>query len=253
MHRLILLSDLHVGKANNAHYFSLLVQWIMDNCTQGQDVVAITGDLVETPTEASFKETAQSILKLRDAGFDVLCVPGNHDLHLVGLDLGSGFNFGRDMWEAHIDPVCSWQDDATSPKRFLAGDVTIIGVDTNKSNSNDWKADIAAGVVGEAQQLDLVMAVQDQPCVVLGHHRLFWSDLLHRLADRDDVFKILKGQAWGWICGHRHKQERIEKGNFVSIASRRSTQLENGHLFVTIIDLVEGLPSEVVDAGQVTQ
>lgn len=253
MHRLILLSDLHMGVDNNAHHFRWLVVWIIANCTPGRDIVVIPGDLVDTPSHRWFKATARLIRKLRDAGFDVLCVPGNHDIHRKGVDLGPASAVGRAMWKKHIDPVCSWDKSKKGhPKTFQAGDVKIIGVDTNEGNSGDWAVDFARGVIGKKQQTQIALEVQDQPCVLLGHHRLFWDDVLHCLVDADELYDIISGQAWGWICGHRHKQERIEKPDFVSIASRRSTQPEEGCLLLTIIDLVEGLPSTIVDTGQIT-
>jgi 3',5'-cyclic AMP phosphodiesterase CpdA len=250
--KLVHLSDTHYGVGKNAYNLIWVVTWMIANLDHREHIIVFTGDLVDSPKVEWYKAVAELLWQLRDAGFVVLTVPGNHDIHDLGVDVGFGRDVGRILWERYIDPASSWGCEDVWPKRFNADGVHLIGIDTNEGTSGDWVAHMACGEVGDSQMLMMMLYVQDKPCVVLGHHRLLWDDPLHRLLDADEVFEILDGQSWGYVCGHQHKQDRRERNGMVCLASRRTTQPEDGHLQITIIDLVEGLPSTIVDIGSVS-
>jgi 3',5'-cyclic AMP phosphodiesterase CpdA len=247
--RLLQLSDTHVGAGQNYAFLRWIVTWIITHLNSAEWVIGITGDLVDSPSIPAYRAISNLIEKLRDAGFDVLPVPGNHDLHYVGLDAGFGQEVGREMWREWIDPVSSWRSNDQWPRTYDADGVTIIGIDTNAGTSGNWMVDIAKGMVGRDQLLELVLLVQDLHNVVLGHHRLMWDDAFHRLIDADELLQVLIDQSMGYVCGHQHKQDTWEEGGLAGRASRRTTQPEGEVLQLTGLELVPGLPFEIMDVG----
>lgn len=245
--KILHLSDLHIGVGKNYFHAKWIVSWIMANLDWREHIILITGDLVDSPSAQTYRAAAGLIEEMRRAGFSVLTVPGNHDIHYLGLDLGLGREVGRAMWREWIDPVSSWNPGDTWPKTFDADGVKIIGVDTNAGTSGDWIAHTAQGEVGETQLGRLSVEVQDTLNVILGHHKLFWREPWHKLLDAAEVLEIIRHRTLGWVCGHKHEQARHEEDGILSLSSRRSTQIEDGVLKLTSIDLVEGLPDEIVD------
>lgn len=243
------LSDLHFGKKGNDSEANVLADAIIANESPQLSIVAISGDLMDSPSHRCARRVGRFIRKFRHAGFHVVAVPGNHDLYPNGIDSGLWIDANRDPWNKYIEPQLSWQSSLSWPRLFVWNGLYIIGVDTQGGTAGDGEIDLAQGRVDDAQIRRLLLMVQDKPCIVIGHHRLFWNDVFHRLENAEQIVKLLSGQALAWICGHKHEASIIERDGLKSIASRRSTQREDGKLIYTKIAIDEHLTVEQIQVG----
>ena len=125
MARLIHLSDLHFG----AHD-SVLVEAVAQRIDEEQpDLVVISGDFTQRARTEQFKEACDFLDRLREAGHDVLGVPGNHDVPLY------------DVIRRFLSPLTRYKryiDDTLCPLHEVAG-VTVLGINTAR-------APVAAGI-----------------------------------------------------------------------------------------------------------
>lgn len=119
MARLIHLSDLHFG----AHD-SMLVEAVAQRIDEEQpDLVVISGDFTQRARTEQFKEACDFLDRLREAGHDVLGVPGNHDVPLY------------DVIRRFLSPLTRYKryiDDTLCPLHEVAG-VTVLGINTARS------------------------------------------------------------------------------------------------------------------------
>jgi len=81
MARLLHLSDLHFGAHDPVVVEGLERQ--IDEETP--DLVVISGDFTQRARTEQFEEACKFLERLRDAGHDVLAVPGNHDVPLYDV------------------------------------------------------------------------------------------------------------------------------------------------------------------------
>ena len=80
MKKIIHLSDLHVGFADMEKHFHILIRNIIFKKQPAENyVIIITGDLIEMAKIEFFALAKKGIDTLRQQGFTVLAVPGNHD------------------------------------------------------------------------------------------------------------------------------------------------------------------------------
>ena len=119
MARLIHLSDLHFGAHDHR-----LVDAVAERVDEEKpDLVVISGDFTQRAKTEQFKEACDFLERLRDAGHDVLAVPGNHDVPLY------------DVFRRFLSPLTRYQryiDDTLCPVHQLAG-VTVLGINTARS------------------------------------------------------------------------------------------------------------------------
>lgn len=230
--RLLHLSDLHIGVDDNGLALLKIINHI--NMNYGWDVpVAITGDLVDTPSDAMYSECAGLLKKL--APRPLWIVPGNHDLCAMGVDIGFGLDAEYDQWNKWIRPLMQ-PTRRQQPYIWHHDNVQVIGLDTMAGTVGDWVADTARGAVGKRQLYALTQLLQHTPTIVLGHHRVHWEDLWHRLRDSADVAEILEPRALLYLCGHQHKEDRVFGNGTVYLASHRTTQGPLRYAEVSILD-----------------
>lgn len=119
MPRLIHLSDLHFG----AHD-SKLVDAVEARVDQEKpDLVVISGDFTQRARTDQFKEACHFLTRLKDAGHEVLGVPGNHDVPLY------------DVLRRFLSPLTRYQrfiDETLCPYHELDG-VAVLGINTARS------------------------------------------------------------------------------------------------------------------------
>ena len=119
MARLIHLSDLHFG----AHDETLVeaVEARIDE--EKPDLVVVSGDFTQRARAEQFEEACKFLERLREAGHDVLGVPGNHDVPLY------------DVMRRFFSPLTRYKryiDDTLCPMHELPG-VTVLGINTARS------------------------------------------------------------------------------------------------------------------------
>ena len=75
------LSDLHFG-AHDPRLVEAVEQRVDE---EKPDLVVISGDFTQRARTEQFQEACDFLERLRDAGHDVLAVPGNHDVPLYDV------------------------------------------------------------------------------------------------------------------------------------------------------------------------
>jgi 3',5'-cyclic AMP phosphodiesterase CpdA len=119
MARLIHLSDLHFG-AHDPRLVAAVAERVDE---EKPDLVVISGDFTQRARTEQFKEACDFLERLRDAGHDVLAVPGNHDVPLY------------DVFRRFLSPLTRYKryiDDTLCPVHELPG-VTVLGINTARS------------------------------------------------------------------------------------------------------------------------
>jgi 3',5'-cyclic AMP phosphodiesterase CpdA len=119
MPRLIHLSDLHFG----AHAPRLVeaVERKIDEAAP--DLVVVSGDFTQRARTEQFQEACEFLERLRDAGHEVLAVPGNHDVPLY------------DVLRRFLSPLTRYMryiDDTLCPIQEIPG-ATVLGINTARS------------------------------------------------------------------------------------------------------------------------
>src|SRR5687768_11998524 len=119
MARLIHLSDLHFG-AHDPRLVEAVEQRVQE---EKPDLVVISGDFTQRARTEQFREACQFLERLREAGHDVLGVPGNHDVPLY------------DVLRRFFSPLTRYKrfiDDELCPLHELPG-ATVLGINTARS------------------------------------------------------------------------------------------------------------------------
>lgn len=119
MTRLIHLSDLHFG----AHDPKLVeaVESRVDEAAP--DLVIVSGDLTQRARTEQFQEACRFLERLREAGHEVLAVPGNHDVPLY------------DVLRRFLSPLTRYMryiDETLCPLQEIPG-ATVLGINTARS------------------------------------------------------------------------------------------------------------------------
>ena len=119
MPRLIHLSDLHFGAHDEQ-----LVEAVSERIDEERpDLVVISGDFTQRARTEQFKEACRFLERLREAGHEVLAVPGNHDVPLY------------DVLRRFLSPLTRYKkyiDDTLCPYHALDGAV-VLGINTARS------------------------------------------------------------------------------------------------------------------------
>src|SRR5690606_19612092 len=113
------LSDLHFG----AHDERLVGAVEARICEERPDLVVISGDFTQRARVGQFKEACRFLERLRDAGHDVLGVPGNHDVPLY------------DVLRWFLSPLTLYKrfvDETLCPYHELDG-ALVLGINTARS------------------------------------------------------------------------------------------------------------------------
>src|SRR4029453_1783171 len=119
MARLVHLSDLHFG----AHDENLVAGVEQAVAKLEPDLVVISGDFTQRARTEQFKEACEFLERLREAGHEVLGVPGNHDGPLY------------DVLRRFLSPLARYRrfiDETLCPFVELPG-VAVLGINTARS------------------------------------------------------------------------------------------------------------------------
>lgn len=119
MPRLIQLSDLHFGAHDDR-----LVEAVEARVNEAKpDLVVISGDFTQRARTEQFRQACHFLQRLRDAGHEVLGVPGNHDIPLY------------DVLRRFLSPLTRYRrfvEDSLCPCHELDGAV-VLGINTARS------------------------------------------------------------------------------------------------------------------------
>jgi len=205
MARLIHLSDLHFGAHDER-----LVKAVEDRVhDEKPDLVVISGDFTQRARTEQFKEACAFLQRLREAGHEVLGVPGNHDVPLY------------DVLRRFLSPLTRYRrfiDDTLCPFHQLPT-AAVLGINTARS------ATFKHGKINDEQ----VAFIRDTfsrvdatiPRILVTHHPIF------ALPTGDGVGEPIKNQAEVLamiaeigvdllLAGHNHRASHQDSADFVT-------------------------------------
>lgn len=194
MTRLIHLSDLHFG----AHEPALVAAVERKIDEAEPDLVVISGDFTQRARTEQFQEACRFLERLRDAGHDVLAVPGNHDVPLY------------DVLRRFLSPLTRYRryvDDTLCPLHEVPG-ATVLGINTARSFT------FSDGRINEEQMAFIrdtfERADPDTMRIVVTHHPLFALPVdgdAARAAGRSDLAldAIADAGVEMLLAGHNHE------------------------------------------------
>jgi 3',5'-cyclic AMP phosphodiesterase CpdA len=119
MARIAHLSDLHFG----AHDDRIVAAVERELVSAQPDLVVLSGDFTQRAKTEQFQEACRFLGRLRDAGHELLAVPGNHDVPLY------------DVFRRFLSPLARYKkyiDDTLCPVHRLNG-VSVLGLNTARS------------------------------------------------------------------------------------------------------------------------
>lgn len=259
---IIHISDTHVG-SGIARDLALqgLVEHIIATYDPADTTVIHTGDCTEGSIwdfdtrdhSREFKDFVRYMQPLRDAGFTLLIVPGNHDGGLQGVTVDRRIRkkFARAaralMPWARIKP--DEHEDGTSypvslyiPRVnwvFIALDSTVGQLD------RDGFLDLARGNYGSKQRAALseeatFHSTRSQPrhIATLGHHDPWYKDVTNRLTDAEE-FKRLLGELGVKLNfgGHRHQRDRHTSHGVTHLKSHATTRPWKGRYCYSLVKI----------------
>ncbi|MEO7411175.1 MAG: metallophosphoesterase [Sphingomicrobium sp.] len=157
MPRLIHLSDLHFG----AHD-PVLVEAVERRLDEEKpDLVVVSGDFTQRAKTEQFEEAAAFLMRVCEAGHEVLAVPGNHDVPLY------------DVLRRFLSPLTRYKryiDSSLCPFIQIDG-AAVLGINTARSLT------FKNGHISE-EQMDMIRDTfaetnMRQPRILVTHHPLF--------------------------------------------------------------------------------
>jgi 3',5'-cyclic AMP phosphodiesterase CpdA len=248
MTRIVHLSDLHFG----AHDQRLVdaVRGEVDELKP--DLVVISGDFTQRARTEQFREACEFLENLRDAGHEVLGVPGNHDVPLY------------DVLRRFLSPLARYRrfiDETLCPFVELPG-VGVLGINTARSLT------FKDGRINKDQVEFIRETFSRVPSqavrVLVTHHPLFAlkvGDEVGRAIGRQELAldTIEKAGVDLLLAGHNHHASTHHASDLVTRAggalvvqagTATSTRVrEQGQSFNTI-DVAEGCVTVTVNAWQ---
>jgi 3',5'-cyclic AMP phosphodiesterase CpdA len=251
MARLAHLSDLHFG----AHDQRLVegVERSMDALRP--DLVVISGDFTQRARTEQFKEACRFLERLREAGHEVIGVPGNHDVPLY------------DVLRRFLSPLTRYRrfiDENLCPFIELPG-VAVLGINTARSLT------FKDGRISE-DQIEFIRETfartpSDNVRVLVTHHPLFAvpiGEAVERAVGRNELAldAIEKSGVDLLLAGHAHHASVQSASDLVTRAggalviqagTTTSTRIRDQSQSFNLIDIEVGNVTLTVECWDETQ
>jgi 3',5'-cyclic AMP phosphodiesterase CpdA len=208
------LSDLHIGESNNLEKTTHIVDWILNNQdTHQSELVVISGDLVDDGELWQFTLAKGQLDRLRQNGFKVLAIPGNHDYGPQGV---------RESFESQANFMTQISGVEEYPHLQVIKGQAFILLDSMAEEIKNQEMWGAQGSLGEQQlqKLDLLLdelavnpAVEN--IIVILHHHPFDFLFYHGLRDQSDLKGVISRHLDEpprvniLLFGHKHIEQRF--------------------------------------------
>ena len=217
MARLIHLSDLHFG----AHETKLVAAVEPQVDDYKPDLVVISGDFTQRARTAQFEEACAFLGRLRDAGHEVLAVPGNHDIPLY------------DVLRRFLSPLTRYRkyiDDSLCPVHELPTAV-VLGVNTARS------ATFKDGKIND-EQIAFIRETFERvdaklPRILVTHHPIFalptGDGVGEPVKNQEKVLEMIGSLGVDLLlAGHNHRASHQDSADFVT-KSTGALVIQAGH------------------------
>ena len=210
MKKIIHLSDIHFGHEDCGEKFNTIIDKITLLKQPARNyIIVITGDIVDNANKKEQVEGAiAAIKKLRDNGYIVLPVPGNHDY-------GSG-SLGNKKFVVPFKVKFYGTAKISYPKLDIIGKTAFIGLDSTAEELHWNDRILSEGELGEEQlkRLKIILNKQEiRLCkkVVYLHHHPFDFKLGMQLKDREDLKEVIENKVDALLFGHYHDSSSAGK------------------------------------------
>ena len=211
MPRLIHLSDLHFG----AHDPVLVTAVERRIDEEKPDLVVISGDFTQRARIEQFKEAGAFLMRIRDAGHEVLAVPGNHDVPLY------------DVLRRFLSPLTRYRrfiDDSLCPFIVIPG-AAVLGINTARSLT------FKNGHVSHEQMQFIretfAKSNANQPRILVTHHPLFalpvgdGPELGHVMDDQEYALDAIADAGVDLLlAGHNHRASANDAASLATGAGK---------------------------------
>lgn len=237
--RLLHLSDLHIGESEQElRALRALVKSILSRPDVGELALAITGDLTHGCKPEEWAQLRRALAPLRGS-VPVYAVAGNHDCGELGITYDAQRARFADHQLRLINEPARWSNGLRAWREV--GGCTLLGLDSQRGNSDDLLPPLARGEIGKPQLASLAVALQDEdaPIILLLHHHPRWSQWAHVLEDVNALLALVlpRKQVRAVLYGHRHHAaQEIEQGR-LWLASGKSTAAQGSVLTYSEIEL----------------
>jgi len=203
MKKIIHLSDLHVGHELCGDNFNTIIERIKYlNQPPDNYVIVITGDIVDNANKTKqIDEAVVSIGQLRESGYNVLVVPGNHD---YGTGVLGDEKFVEVFKERYFKST-----EVSYPKLDIIDEIAFIGLDSTAEELNWCDRFLSEGELGE-EQLTRLKSILNEPEVAYRkkvlylHHHPFDFKVGMQLKDNGALKKIIENKIDVLLFGHYH-------------------------------------------------
>src|SRR3982750_276337 len=250
MARLVHLSDLHFG----AHDEDLVEAVVRKADELKPDLIVISGDFTQRARTEQFKEACRFLEQLREAGHEVLGVPGNHDVPLY------------DVLRRFLSPLTRYRrfiDDTLCPFIELPG-VAVLGINTARSLT------FKDGRVSR-DQIDFIRETfaripSESVRILVTHHPLFAvpvGDEIERAVGRNELAldAIEEAGVDLLLAGHAHHASVHSASDLVTRAggalvipagTATSTRVREKNQSFNVIDIEDGGITLTVECSSAT-
>jgi 3',5'-cyclic AMP phosphodiesterase CpdA len=203
--RLIHLSDLHFGAHDDR-----IVEAVVERVdAERPDLVIISGDFTQRARTDQFEQACLFLERLRDAGHEVLGVPGNHDIPLY------------DVLRRFLSPLTRYKryiDDVLCPFHQLPT-AAVLGINTARS------ATFKDGKIND-DQIALIRETFGRideaiPRILVTHHPIFalptGDGIGEPIKNQADVLEMISGLGVDvLLAGHNHRASHQDSADFVT-------------------------------------
>lgn len=213
MKKIIHLSDLHIGYEECGAKFRTIISGIFRHMQPVEDyIIVITGDLINNANnEEEWTEAVNAIDTLKEMGYTVLPIPGNHCY-------GNG-TWGDKKFVKKFKSSFYGNINITYPKIDIYDGILFIGLDSTADELHWYDRMFAEGELG-ATQLRKLKKVINKPeyshlkKVVYLHHHPFDFKIGLQLKDREKLKPILENKIDVLLYGHMHDDSDTAGKNY---------------------------------------
>jgi predicted MPP superfamily phosphohydrolase len=254
MKKIIHLSDLHIGHEECGSGFRAIIKNItMTKKPAKNYIILITGDIVDNANHhKQIDEAVGYINLLRERGYRVLVVPGNHDY-------GSGA-LGNKKFVGLFKEKYYGSREISYPKLDIIGKTAFIGLDSTAEELHWHDRFFSEGELGKEQlkRLRKILKekkVADRKKVVYLHHHPFDFKAAMQLKDNEKLRKIIGNNVEALLFGHYHRDSESAGKDYNGTwgiprcYNGGSSTHKNGDVgFQRVIDLSHSDPGKDYDA-----